>query len=446
MSERHPVRQFLQSIDYDLLTPEVISQAKLCLYDLLGTAVGGSRSPIAPIISRFAEDQFSPGPRLKAVQPLLGGPNLSPAGAALVGATTVDALDCHDGHRETKGHVGCSMLPSLFAVLESLDRPVTGQELICLIVAGYEIGSRAGMALHGTVADYHTSGAWGAVSCAALAAQLMGLDDAQFEHALGIAEYHGPRSQMMRNIDHPTMLKDGSGWGAMAGISAAYMAAEGFTGAPAITITGPEAAPYWADLGQPGQRWQILQQYFKPYPVCRWAQPAVAACLSLHQQHYFGAHQVEQVTVWTFHEGVRLFSQLPTDTEQAQYAISFPVATAIVKGQITADDVYTGFNDPQLQAMTDKVELLEHAAYNDVFPSERWAHVRIRLKDGTQLESAPHEALGDPHKPMSQAQFQTKYMSLCEPVWGTKKAQRVLGYIEQLEQGNLTDLLTLIRS
>jgi hypothetical protein len=47
---------------------------------------------------------------------------------------------------------------------------------------------------------------------------------------------------------------------------------------------------------------------------------------------------------------------------------------------------------------------------------------------------------------MSQAQFQTKYMSLCEPVWGTKKAQRVLGYIEQLEQGNLTDLLTLIRS
>ena len=29
---------------------------------------------------------------------------------------------------------------------------------------------------------------------------------------LGIAEYHGPRSQMMRCIDHPTMLKDGAGW------------------------------------------------------------------------------------------------------------------------------------------------------------------------------------------------------------------------------------------
>lgn len=279
----------------------------------------------------------------------------------------------------------------------------------------------------------------------------LGLDDDQFEHAIGIAEYHGPRSQMMRNIDHPTMLKDGSGWGSMAGTSAAYMAAEGFTGAPAITITREEAASYWADLcqlvqkGQPEQRWEILQQYFKPYPVCRWAQPAVAACLSLYQQHYFDAEQIEKISVWTFHEGVRLFAQVPIDTEQAQYAISFPVATAIVKGKITADDVYTGFNDAQLQAITHKVELLELPAYNELFPSQRWAHVRIRLKDGTEFESEPHEALGDPHKPMNPTQFKGKYMNLCEPVWGAHKAQRVLDYIEQLEEGNLADLLVLIR-
>ena len=55
----------------------------------------------------------------------------------------------------------------------------------------------------------------------------------QLRHALGIAEFHAPRSQMMRCIDYPTMLKDGSGWGAMAGVSAAYLAADGFTGAPA---------------------------------------------------------------------------------------------------------------------------------------------------------------------------------------------------------------------
>ena len=57
---------------------------------------------------------------------------------------------------------------------------------------------------------------------------------------MGIAEYHGPRSQMMRCIDYPTMLKDGSGFGAMAGVSAAFLAKDGFTGAPALTIENEE--------------------------------------------------------------------------------------------------------------------------------------------------------------------------------------------------------------
>ena len=442
MPNNHSVRQFLLDISFDRLPLPVIEQAKLCCYDLLGTAVGGGRSTTSSIIIRHAEDHFSAGAHITAVQPLLGGPRMSPVGAALVGATMIDALDCHDGQRDAKGHVGCSLLPSLIAVLESQSRPVTGRELISLIVAGYEIGTRAGMALHGTVTDYHTSGAWGAVNCAALTAHVLGLDEEQFNHAVGIAEYHGPRSQMMRNIDHPTMLKDGSGWGAMAGTSAAYLAAEGFTGAPAITITAYDAAVYWQDLGQ---HWQILNQYFKPYPVCRWAQPAVAACLSLRLEHDFDPSQVEQITLWTFHEGVRLFSDVPSDTEQAQYAISFPVAMAVLKGVISADDVYSGFNHAQVRDMIGKVTLLEGADYNKVFPAERWAHVCIRMEDGTELVSEPHEALGDPNKPMSKTQFHDKYMSLCEPVWGRQKAQQVLAYIEQLESGNLADLMVLIR-
>ena len=57
----------------------------------------------------------------------------------------------------------------------------------------------------------------------------------RLRHALGIAEYHGPRSQMMRCIDFPTMVKDGSGWGAIVGLSAVF-AADGFTGAPALVV------------------------------------------------------------------------------------------------------------------------------------------------------------------------------------------------------------------
>ena len=51
--------------------------------------------------------------------------------------------------------------------------------------------------------------------------RLKGGDADTLRQAIGIAEYHGPRSQMMREIDNPTMLHDGSGWGAMVGVTAA---------------------------------------------------------------------------------------------------------------------------------------------------------------------------------------------------------------------------------
>ena len=53
----------------------------------------------------------------------------------------------------------------------------------------------------------------------------LSLDDAQLAHALGIAEYWGPRGQILRVCESPTMLKDGSSWGAHAGVTAALLAA-----------------------------------------------------------------------------------------------------------------------------------------------------------------------------------------------------------------------------
>src|SRR5690606_37567270 len=153
--------------------------------------------------------------------------------------------------------------------------------------------------LHATAADYHTSGAWVALAAASTGSRVMGLDAARTREALGIAEYHGPRSQMMRCVDQPTMVKDGSGWGAMAGVTAAFLAREGFTGAPAVTVEAGNVRQFWSDLGE---RWRILEQYFKPYPVCRWAQPAMEAAAALKRAHRFDADDIAAITVRTFHE------------------------------------------------------------------------------------------------------------------------------------------------
>ena len=81
-------------------------------------------------------------------------------------------------------------------------------------------------------------------------------------HALGIAEYHGPRSQMMREIDNPTMLHDGSGMGALVGVNAALLA----SGAPIDRINlvrkhlsrvkgGQLAAAAWPARDLLGLKW-----------------------------------------------------------------------------------------------------------------------------------------------------------------------------------------------
>lgn len=63
---------------------------------------------------------------------------------------------------------------------------------------GYEVAVRAGIALHATTPDRHTSGAWHALGVAAVAGRHLALDANALAEALGIAEFYGPRSQMMR--------------------------------------------------------------------------------------------------------------------------------------------------------------------------------------------------------------------------------------------------------
>ena len=432
------ITAFLHETTLADLPDDVVAFGRRCLLDLLGVAAAGSVTPLARIIADHAIGQFAAGPDASA--PILfDGRSVSPAGAALAGGMTIDSIDAHDGHRLTKGHAGCGLLPSVLAMAaaEGID---DSARVLASLVVGYEIATRAGIVLHATVADYHTSGAWVAVACAGLGSRLMGLDETETAHALGIAEYHGPRSQMMRVIDHPTMLKDGSGWGAMAGVSAAYLARDGFTGAPAISITANEVADWWSDLGS---TWLITEQYFKPHPVCRWAQPAVEAALRLRAAHTIDPGDIVRVEVATFHEGARLTVRHPANTEQAQYSLPFPLAAALVRGALGATEV-TGeaLADPTIAAMANLVVITEDDDHNARFPDERLARVTIELADGSRLASPDTYASGDPHTALSDEQIRHKFHALAEPVLGADQADRIEAAVDDFGSGSPTAVLT----
>ena len=400
----------------------MVEAAQRSLLDLLGVAAAGSTTPLARIVREHAVRWCAAGPGGGA-RLIFDGRRVGPVGAALAGAATIDSLDGHDGHALTKGHAGVAVLPVLLACAE-LGSDVSGAEFVTALVVGYEVAIRVGIALHASTPDYHCSGAWNALGAAAVAARMLGLSGGQTEHALGIAEYHGPRGQMMRCIEHPTMVKDGSDRGAAAGVSAALLAADGFTGAPALTA---QAAPGWADLGH---RWRILDLYYKPYPVCRWAHPAIDAALDMRRQ---GPLDIEAVEVVTFHEAARLTCRRPLTTEQAQYSLPFPLAAALVRGSVGAAEI-TGdaLSDRAVLRLAESMTVNESPAYSAAFPAARRARVTVTLADGHVLTAEATESRGDPACPLTDRELAEKFRQFARPVLGTARSDRIEGAVAGL--------------
>jgi 2-methylcitrate dehydratase PrpD len=417
------IHSFISETPYDDLPPEVRRVAERCMIDLCGTAAAGLATPLSSIVRNHAVRAFGAGEGAARARLLFDGRAASPLGAALAGGMTIDSFDAHDGHVLTKGHAGVAVLPALLALVDAAGKPITGREFLAALVIGYEVAIRAGIAQHATCPDYHTSGAWNALGVVAVAARLWGFDLEQTRQALGIAEYHGPRSQMMRCIDFPTMVKDGSGWGAMCGLSAAYLAADGFTGAPALVVESEPVKRLWDDLGQ---RWRIMEMYFKPHPVCRWAQPAVEAALNLQRAHEVDPAMIEAVEIETFHQAVRLDQHRPATTEEAQYSLPFPVAAALVRGRLAPTDISGGaLGDPAILAMSDRIRLLEAEDLNARFPAERFARVRFRLKGGQVVSGDTTPARGDAGSPLSDDEILAKFHELADGPLGDEGARQI---------------------
>lgn len=398
------ISAFIQDLRWDDLPDYVRAQARRCLLDTFGTAVGGRRTDLSAIIHNYAATVYQGhGAHL-----WLDGREVSPPGAALANGMTIDSLDIHDGERLVKGHASVAIVPSALATIGLGNHgPISGPEFLTTLVVGWEVALRAGRALHGTACDYHTSGAWSALGCAAVTARRLGLDEEATRHALGIAEYHGPRSQMMRCIDYPTMLKDGSGWGAMAGVSAGLLAHAGFTGAPAVTAEGADVAEIWADLGH---TWLTAQQDFKPYAVCYWAQPAIAGALALQRAHHLPVDTIRRIQVSTFREASCLAVYQPRTTEEAQYSLPFPVAAALIHGQLgVAELTGAALHDPRVLALANRIELIDEADYDRRFPDERIARVRIETNSSGVFDSGEALALWDGPNLPSDQELREKY-------------------------------------
>ncbi|SPJ29429.1 MmgE/PrpD family protein [Falsiruegeria mediterranea] len=406
----------------DLPEP-VLKVLRRSFLDTMGVAAVGSTTQLADIARKGAAALFGvteAGP----ARMMMNGTAVSPAGAAMAGALTIDSIDAHDGTSPCKGHAGSAIFPALMAVADAQEQPATGAELATLLAIAYEVSYRAGLAQHATCADYHTSGAWTAVGVAAAVARQLGGDANVIRHAAGIGEYHGPRSQMMRCIDHPTMVRDGVGWGAPSGVTAAYLATMGFTGAPALTCEGDDAAEFWTDLGD---GWRLVEDtHYKPYPCCRWAHPALDAVAELMSGYNLTHNQVAEVEIRTFHNATRLAGHEPATPDEFAYSIAFPVATQIVRGQVGVPELAPEtLTDPDILRLSRATTLIDDPHFTKISVGKRWAQVTLVLQDGTRLTSEPRTPRGDTDLPLSDQEISDKFHLFADPVLGRTRADEI---------------------
>jgi 2-methylcitrate dehydratase PrpD len=427
--------QFIVDTDWEDVPGAVQHQAKRCLMDTLGALIAGNETPVREVMTRVAKKQLC-GDEATI---LVSGERVSVAGAVLVNGFAANALDIDDGHRLVKGHPGACTLPVILAAGEMVPS-CSGKAFLTALVIGYEIGIRAGLIRHALYRTYHSSGSWGAISGAAVAGKLLGLDKKRLFHAMGSAEYHAPIAPMMKGIATPSMGKDSIGWGALVAILSVLMAREGFTGITPLFDDTPESE--WVE--NLGREYKMMSVYFKPYAACRWAQPAVVGSLKIVRENRISPRDIRDICVRTFEAATKLPCTPPENTEQAQYNLSFPVAAALIDGEVGPKQVLPPrLYNSQILDLADRVHTEVSINFEKMFPSKACAEVVIETHQGKIFNSGPVEAMWEPPDTLpSDSELEEKFHWLVDPVLGQEKTDPLAALIWDLDK--MEDLNILI--
>lgn len=403
---------------------QVRRQVRVRVLDTLAAITAGYSLSGTDIIRDYAVDRFAGASEATVLDGT--AMTLRTEGTVLVNAMAANALDIDDGHRLVKGHPAAIVVPTALAAAESAD--VTVSEFLDAVFVGYELGVHAGLLTH-AAHGYSGTGSWGALGAAAAVARLRGLSAATVADALGTAEYHAPRTPILRGVDFPGMTKDGISWGAYAGTVATSLAERGFTGSGTVfDADGTE-------FDTLGDRFHVMEGYLKPYPCCRWAHPGIDAALSLRETHSIDPAAVREVQVSTFAEATGLDIRAPTTPEEAEYSYPYPLAVALDHGEFTPAELKKpARTDPSIRALAKRVRLRLDPAIDDRFPKECLARVRIRT-DGNEFTSSIVRPRGARERPLSADEHHEKVHRLLAP---TLSPSAIDSVEETLRRGDTT--------
>jgi 2-methylcitrate dehydratase PrpD len=433
---------------FEALPPATLTAAKRDVLDTFGCILGGSAAPGIDALFGLADHW---GGREESVV-LLRGRRLPAPQAALVNASAGHALDFDDTHDGAGSiHPGISVLAAGLAVADALGS-VDGKQFVRAVALGLDVSCR--IALASTLdRGWHRTACIGVFGAAVTSGLLLGLDAGQMRHALGIAYSHAAGNRQCI-VDGALSKRLQAGQAASAGVFSAFLARKAFTGAHNIfsgrfgflELYQPNGADESLLTRDLGMRFEGDGLSFKPYPCGRPLHAGIDAALAVRAQ--IDPNQIAEVTITAdravyqdqFESGTT--KRRPTQVVEAQFALPFLIATALVHGKVGIGEV-AGLGDAITLALADRIK---GEPAGDRKPRD-WLIVSVRLTDGRVVTVETSDPIGSPEKPLSTALLHAKFRDCAanavRPIPATD-VEKALAMLEQLEEaenvGGLTKL------
>lgn len=444
---------FCRNAAWKSLPSQVQEKVRLHVLDTLGLALAShTQDYTAPALAGIAA---AAGPGECRV---IGDERrLAPRDAALANGLLIHGLDYDDTHPASIVHPSVVGLPAALAIGEQLDASWT--DVLTAYAIGMEAAIRIGAAVQGGFhhAGFHATGIVSHFGAALAAGKLLGLDESQLVAVQGIAASTASGVQVF--------LEEGSwskrlhpGWGALAGITAAHLARNGFV-APTRPyegkfglfdshLHGTAVAPDRMIQGL-GEQWSLLDTAIKPYPVCHFIHGCLEAALELHGN--FVVSDIKQVIACLASDTLPIVAE-PAEAKQrasteyeAKFSAQYVVAKSLLYGRFgLAELTPDALSDPATKDLAAKV--ICRADSETQFPTYFSGGVTVVLKDGRELHRHVPINKGAGPRALSAEDIQSKFLANATLLLDEMRAESALKAIMDFEPRSVRSVMQTLRA
>lgn len=422
------VAAFASNARRDGIPDDVAASVRQRVLDTLGICVAASSLDTSQAARRWVADDGGAG-RATAI----GVPARLPArSAAFVNGVLAHSLDYDDTHLPSVLHPSASVIPAALAAGEATGR--TGTQVCQAIAVGLEVCVRLGMAGfdpdsgNSTFFEFgqHATSICGAIGSAVAAAMLQGADEPGIVDAIGVAASMAS-GIIESNRTGGTVKRLHCGWAAAAGVSAAGLAQQGFTGPPTVLEGRFGFFEAWlhgskvhidAVTDKLGDRWSVPSIFFKPYPANHFTHAGIDGAMRLRARGVRPqdvAH-IELAVAAAPHRTIGApidVKRKPETGYMAQFSGPYTVTAGLVGGGglgVGLDDFTDELaTDPYRRRLMSLVDVVIDERCNAIFPYQFPAIVTVDTVDGRRLTEEVMTNRGGPDRPLTFDELGVKF-------------------------------------